>query len=156
MLQPAWQLISKSLHKSRFISVIQSLSYLFSYQNQVPRKKKEEILREVATEISEAHKDIMKRLGKEMGFKSKEIKIFRKANRAGNESKSAGAMEMLQSWATDMPPDRMLKDLKVALRRAELQWVADKCLPACPVVRSADETAPSLPAVNKSTGIKVC
>ena len=68
-----------------------------------PRKKYEEILREVATVISESHTDVMKRLGKEMGFKSKDIKKYRKANRAEDEAKSEGALEMLQSWSKDVP-----------------------------------------------------
>ena len=129
--------------------MLSNLTRSLPYQYQVPRKKNEEILREVATVISESHTDVMKRLGKEMGFKSKDIKKYRKANRAEDEAKSEGALEMLQSWSKDVPADRVPTDLKETLTKANLTWV--------PVEQSAVEdpgTAPSSVDI-QSSGIKV-
>ena len=103
-------------------------------------------MRKVADEISESHKDAkksVKRLGRALGCKSKDIKRYRNANRAGGKSKSEGTLEMLQSWSKDMPPNRMPKDLRDALTRAKLEWVADRCIPVIPVERPARDTATS-------------
>ena len=91
----------------------------------------------------------MKRLGKQMGFKSKDINKYRKANGAEGESKLEGALEMLQSWSEDVPADRVPTDLKETLTKANLTWV--------PVEQSAAEdhgTAPSSVDI-QSSGIKV-
>ena len=74
-----------------------------------------------------------------MGFKSKDIRKYRKANRAKGESKSEGAFEMLQSWSEDVPADRVPTDLKETLTKANLTCMVQ-------VKQSASEdhgTAPS-------------
>ncbi|XP_072182225.1 uncharacterized protein [Diadema setosum] len=102
------------------------------------------LLKDIARDIPD--NDAIEDFGKELGFTVAETQNFIRTNRNYHEVTSYGTVSMLRRWRHRVSQSSIRSDLREALMRAKLVWIAETHLPSG---YSPSLSAPSPPSLEE-------